>query len=97
VRKRCAPTRCTGQGIKAAGPRVIIDGFRPRIGHARGDLYQDAPGFTLRRAVASQNGTRGMTLVSGPLFERFGAAAQAWADKQNNKRMLEISLIPLTT
>ncbi|MGY9037182.1 MAG: gamma-glutamyl-gamma-aminobutyrate hydrolase family protein [Rhodobacterales bacterium] len=75
-----------GQGIKAAGPRVIIDGFA-EDGTPEAIYIKDAPGFTL--AVQwHPEWDAGNDPVSRPLFERFGAAAQAWADSKQ-QRMLK--------
>ena len=67
-----------GQGIKAAGPRVVIDGTAPD-GTPEAIYVNGAPGFTLAvqwhaeyRADADP--------VSRPLFEAFGEAARAWAE-----------------
>jgi putative glutamine amidotransferase len=66
-----------GQGIKVAGPRVVIDGHAPD-GTPEAIYIADAPGFTLSvqwhpeyRAADDP--------VSRPLFAAFGKAAQAWA------------------
>jgi len=75
-----------GQGIKAAGPRVVIDGFA-EDGTPEAIYIKDAPGFTL--AVQwHPEWDAGNDPVSRPLFERFGAAAQAWADSKH-QRMLK--------
>jgi len=67
-----------GQGIKAAGERIVIDGTAPD-GTPEAIYIEDAPGFSLSvqwhpeyRAAHDP--------VSKPLFEAFGNAAQAWAD-----------------
>ncbi|SDX38637.1 gamma-glutamyl-gamma-aminobutyrate hydrolase family protein [Litoreibacter albidus] len=67
-----------GQGIKQAGERVVIDGLAPD-GTPEAIYIKDAPGFCLSvqwhpeyRAAEDP--------VSRPLFEAFGAAAQAWAE-----------------
>ncbi|MEJ6395229.1 gamma-glutamyl-gamma-aminobutyrate hydrolase family protein [Gymnodinialimonas sp. 2305UL16-5] len=66
-----------GQGIKAAGPRVVIDGHAPD-GTPEAIYVADAPGFTMSvqwhpeyRAAEDP--------VSRPLFAAFGEAASAWA------------------
>jgi putative glutamine amidotransferase len=67
-----------GQGIKEPGARIVIDGFAddgtPEAIYVRG-----AAGFTL--AVQwHPEWDAANDPVSRPLFERFGAAAQAWAE-----------------
>ncbi|MFT7137576.1 MAG: putative glutamine amidotransferase, partial [Akkermansiaceae bacterium] len=67
-----------GQGIKEPGPRIVIDGFAddgtPEAIYVRG-----AAGFTL--AVQwHPEWDAANDPVSRPLFQRFGAAAQAWAE-----------------
>ena len=66
-----------GQGIKVAGPRVVIDGHAPD-GTPEAIYIADAPGFTLSvqwhpeyRAADDP--------VSRPLFAAFGEATRAWA------------------
>ena len=66
-----------GQGIKAAGPGVVVDGHAPD-GTPEAIYLEGAPGFTLSvqwhpEWRAAQDG------VSRPLFEAFGAAARAWS------------------
>lgn len=66
-----------GQGIKEAGPRVVIDGRAPD-GTPEAIYIDGAPGFTLSvqwhpEYRASEDP------VSRPLFEAFGRATRAWA------------------
>lgn len=65
-----------GQGIKEAGPRIVIDGFAPD-GTPEAIYVNNAPGFTLSvqwhpewNAVADP--------VSSALFGAFGEAVHAW-------------------
>lgn len=67
-----------GQGIKAPGTRVVVDGTAPD-GTPEAIYVKDAPGFTLSvqwhpeyRAAEDP--------VSRPLFKAFGEAVRAWAD-----------------
>ncbi|MEP3345621.1 MAG: gamma-glutamyl-gamma-aminobutyrate hydrolase family protein [Litoreibacter sp.] len=67
-----------GQGIKAAGERVVIDGVAPD-GTPEAIYIKDAPGFCLSvqwhpeyRAAHDP--------VSRPLFGAFGEAAKAWSE-----------------
>jgi putative glutamine amidotransferase len=65
-----------GQGIKLAGPRIVIDGYADD-GTPEAIYVKDAPGFTL--AVQwHPEWDAANDPVSRPLFERFGAAARAW-------------------
>lgn len=66
-----------GQGIKAPGPRIVIDGHAPD-GTAEALYISDAPGFAL--AVQwHPEWNAAEDPVSRPLFEAFGAATRAWA------------------
>ncbi len=66
-----------GQGIKTAGPRIIIDGHAPD-GTAEAIHVTGAPGFAL--AVQwHPEWNAASDPVSRPLFEAFGAAARHWA------------------
>ena len=67
-----------GQGIKTAGPRVIVDGYAPD-GTPEAIYIKDAPGFTLSVQWHPEY-RAGEDPVSKPLFEAFGAALQAWAN-----------------
>jgi len=66
-----------GQGIKVAGPRVVIDGVAPD-GTPEAIYIKDAPGFCLsvqwhpEYRAAEDN-------VSSRLFGAFGRAATAWS------------------
>ncbi|XDA99477.1 gamma-glutamyl-gamma-aminobutyrate hydrolase family protein [Sulfitobacter sp. LCG007] len=67
-----------GQGIKAQGPRVVIDGHADD-GTPEAIYIEDSPGFTL--AVQwHPEWDAGNDPVSRPLFAAFGEAAHAWAD-----------------
>lgn len=73
-----------GQGIKAIGKRVIVDGL------AEDDtpeaLFIDgAPGFTLSVQWHPEYNASADP-VSRPLFQAFGEAASAWATKKNSVR-----------
>ncbi|SFG50824.1 gamma-glutamyl-gamma-aminobutyrate hydrolase family protein [Sulfitobacter dubius] len=66
-----------GQGIKAPGPRVVVDGHADD-GTPEAIYIKDAPGFTL--AVQwHPEWNAANDPVSRPLFEHFGAALRAWA------------------
>ena len=67
-----------GQGIKAAGARVVIDGHAPD-GTPEALYIKDAPGFTLS-VQWHPEWDAANDPVSRPLFEAFGAAVRAWAD-----------------
>jgi putative glutamine amidotransferase len=70
-----------GQGIKVAGPRVVVDGHAPD-GTIEAIYIKDAPGFTLSvQWHPEYNAANDPT--SRPLFEAFGDAARAW----NMRRM----------
>ena len=65
-----------GQGIKAPGARIVIDGFAPD-GTPEAIYVQDAPGFTY--AVQwHPEWQADSDPVSRPLFEAFGDACRAW-------------------
>lgn len=66
-----------GQGIKQAGPRVVIDGYAPD-GTPEAIYIADAPGFTMSVQWHPEWNACGDP-VSRPLFEAFGAACRAWA------------------
>ena len=72
-----------GQGIKVAGPRVIIDGFA-EDGTPEAIYIKDAPGFTLAVQWHPEWDAKNDP-VSRPLFERFGAAARAWAEGKRQR------------
>ncbi|HBB83465.1 MAG TPA: gamma-glutamyl-gamma-aminobutyrate hydrolase [Sulfitobacter sp.] len=66
-----------GQGIKAPGPRVVVDGHADD-GTPEAIYIKDAPGFTL--AVQwHPEWNAANDPVSRPLFEHFGAAVRAWS------------------
>ena len=66
-----------GQGIKAPGARIVVDGHAPD-GTPEAIYVKDAPGFTL--AVQWHPEYRAATdPVSRPLFHAFGEAVRDWA------------------
>ncbi|AXI46040.1 gamma-glutamyl-gamma-aminobutyrate hydrolase [Sulfitobacter sp. SK012] len=68
-----------GQGIKDAGPRIVVDGYAPD-GTPEATYIDGAPGFTL--AVQwHPEWDAGNDPVSRPLFEAFGDAARSWATR----------------
>jgi putative glutamine amidotransferase len=65
-----------GQGIKVAGPRIVVDGHA-EDGTPEAIYVDGAPGFTL--AVQwHPEWDAANDPVSRPLFQRFGDAARAW-------------------
>lgn len=66
-----------GQGIKDAGPRIVIDGHAPD-GTPEAIYVADAPGFTLS-VQWHPEWNAGADPVSRPLFEAFGEACRAWS------------------
>lgn len=74
-----------GQGIKAAGPRVVVDGYADD-GTPEAIYIKDAPGFTLSVQWHPEYNA-GNDPVSRPLFERFGDAVRDWA--QNGMQALK--------
>lgn len=72
-----------GQGIKTAGPRVIIDGLAPD-GTPEAIFIKDAPGFTMS-VQWHPEWNAGADDVSRPLFEAFGAATRAWAQSKQTQ------------
>lgn len=66
-----------GQGIKDAGPRVVVDGIADD-GTPEATYIKDAPGFTLAVQWHPEYNAGGDP-VSRPLFEYFGDAVRAWA------------------
>ncbi|AUQ69867.1 gamma-glutamyl-gamma-aminobutyrate hydrolase family protein [Phaeobacter inhibens] len=67
-----------GQGIKAPGSRIVIDGTAPD-GTPEGIYVKDAPGFTL--AVQwHPEWDAANDPVSRPLFTAFGDAVRDWAE-----------------
>ncbi|MFC4670165.1 gamma-glutamyl-gamma-aminobutyrate hydrolase family protein [Seohaeicola nanhaiensis] len=67
-----------GQGIKAPGARVVIDGHAPD-GTPEAIYVRDAPGFTLS-VQWHPEWNAAEDPVSRPLFCAFGAACRAWAE-----------------
>ncbi|MEJ6398466.1 gamma-glutamyl-gamma-aminobutyrate hydrolase family protein [Yoonia sp. 208BN28-4] len=66
-----------GQGIKDAGPRIVIDGHAPD-GTPEAIYVADAPGFTLS-VQWHPEWNAADDPVSRPLFEAFGAACAEWS------------------
>lgn len=65
-----------GQGIKVAGPRIVIDGHAPD-GTPEAIYVKDARGFTLSTQWHPEWNAQGDP-VSRPLFEAFGEACRAY-------------------
>ena len=65
-----------GQGIKTAGPRVVIDGYAPD-GTPEAIYIKDAAGFTLS-VQWHPEWNASVDPVSKPLFSAFGAACSDW-------------------
>ncbi len=66
-----------GQGIKAAGNRVVIDGYAPD-GTPEAIYIDGAPGFTMSVQWHPEYNA-GMDPVSKVLFGAFGDALRDWA------------------
>ncbi|MEY8830583.1 gamma-glutamyl-gamma-aminobutyrate hydrolase family protein [Sedimentitalea sp. XS_ASV28] len=66
-----------GQGIKRAGPRIVIDGHAPD-GTPEAIYVDGAPGFTLS-VQWHPEWDAANDPVSRPLFTAFGDAVRAWA------------------
>lgn len=66
-----------GQGIKAAGARIVVDGYADD-GTPEAIYVADAPGFTMAVQWHPEY-EAAKDPVSRPLFEAFGKAAQDWA------------------
>ncbi|MBU2982026.1 gamma-glutamyl-gamma-aminobutyrate hydrolase family protein [Lentibacter algarum] len=71
-----------GQGISAAGERVVIDGYAPD-GTPEAIYIKDAPGFTLS-VQWHPEWNAANDPVSRPLFEAFGEAAREWSKAKTN-------------
>jgi putative glutamine amidotransferase len=69
-----------GQGIKEAGPRIVIDGLADD-GTPEAIYVKDAPGFTAS-VQWHPEWNAAADLVSRPLFEAFGDAARAYQSGQ---------------
>lgn len=69
-----------GQGIKDAGPRIVVDGHA-EDGTPEAIYVDGAPGFTLAVQWHPEY-EAAKDPVSKPLFEAFGAAAREWAAGQ---------------
>lgn len=74
-----------GQGIKAAGARVIIDGYAPD-GTPEAIYVKDAPGFTMS-VQWHPEWNAANDPVSRPLFEAFGRAVYDFAAARSNMNM----------
>ena len=72
-----------GQGIKTAGPRIVVDGTAPD-GTPEAIWVQGAPGFTLS-VQWHPEWNAANDPVSRPLFRAFGEAVQAWAGRGQRK------------
>ncbi len=68
-----------GQGIKEPGGRIVIDGVAPD-GTPEAIYVKDAPGFTLS-VQWHPEWQAARDPVSRPLFEAFGEACSAWANR----------------
>ncbi len=66
-----------GQGIKQAGPRVVVDGHA-EDGTPEAIYVEGAPGFTLAVQWHPEY-EAAKDPVSRPLFEAFGSAARDWS------------------
>jgi len=66
-----------GQGIKAAGPRIVVDGYA-EDGTPEAIYVDGAPGFTLAVQWHPEY-EAAKDPVSRPLFEAFGKAAHDWS------------------
>jgi putative glutamine amidotransferase len=75
-----------GQGIKDAGPRIVIDGVAPD-GTPEAIYVRGAPGFTLS-VQWHPEWNAAADPVSRPLFAAFGAAAHDWAAQKRMPKRL---------
>jgi putative glutamine amidotransferase len=75
-----------GQGIKEAGPRVVVDGYAPD-GTPEAIYIKDAAGFTLS-VQWHPEWRAGLDPVSRPMFQAFGNAARSFA-LSRTKRCVE--------
>ena len=84
---RSVPTNTLhGQGIKKAGPRVVVDGHAPD-GTPEAVYIEGAPGFTLS-VQWHPEWNASADPVSRPLFKAFGAACADWANGRRARPML---------
>ncbi len=74
-----------GQGIKDAGPNVVIDGYAPD-GTPEAIYVRDAAGFTLAVQWHPEYNAQNDP-VSRPLFTAFGDAARAWQQGHQNSEL----------
>jgi putative glutamine amidotransferase len=72
-----------GQGIARPGGRIVIDGHAPD-GTPEAIYVKDAPGFTLS-VQWHPEWNAGNDPVSRPLFQAFGQAVTAWAERGTPK------------
>ncbi|SHI36929.1 gamma-glutamyl-gamma-aminobutyrate hydrolase family protein [Wenxinia saemankumensis] len=78
-----------GQGIKVAGPRLVIDGHAPD-GTPEASYVRGAPGFTLSVQWHPEYNA-GMDPVSRVLFGAFGRACAAWAEGRRPVPVAEVA------
>lgn len=76
-----------GQGIKAPGSRIVIDGHAPD-GTPEAIYVDGAPGFTLS-VQWHPEWNAAEDPVSRPLFEAFGAAVRDWSEGRRPRPMLK--------
>ena len=76
-----------GQGIKDAGPRVVMDGHAPD-GTPEAIYIQNAPGFTAAVQWHPEY-EAAKDPVSRPLFEAFGDAVRDWASGHTSRPLLK--------
>ncbi len=74
-----------GQGIKDAGPRIVIDGVADD-GTPEAIYVKDAPGFTASVQWHPEWNADGDP-VSRPLFSAFGAAVKAFAAARSTRKL----------
>jgi len=75
--KRVLTNTLHGQGVKAPGTRIVIDGHAPD-GTPEALYVRDAPGFTLAVQWHPEWNAEADP-VSRPLFRAFGRAVETWA------------------
>jgi putative glutamine amidotransferase len=74
-----------GQGIKTAGPRIVVDGEAPD-GTPEALYVRGAPGFTLS-VQWHPEWNAANDPVSRPLFKAFGEAVHAWAAQRAQRAL----------
>ncbi len=77
-----------GQGIKDAGPRIVVDGHA-EDGTPEAIYVEGAPGFTLAVQWHPEY-EAAKDPVSRPLFEAFGVAAREWASGGRRRTLQEV-------